>query len=165
MLTCTHRFARHPQFSRITVLQDVLHESPTATTSPLLSAVTPKSPTFGVLTRFQLVPFHCSAKPFPTAQMLLAETAAIALNRLLRLFENGFTLGTTVQLAPFQCAICSKASGCSPLLDPAAQTFVSAPSPALDRQSLQRYIRGIASSSGRAACVINVRRRLSIGRK
>src|SRR5215472_7273444 len=114
------------QFSRITALQDVLHVSPTATTSPSLSAVTPENPTpLGVLTMLQLAPFHCSAKPLPTAQMLLAETAAIPVNRLLRWFAgNGSTVATMFQLVPSQCAIASNASGCSPLLDPAAQTLV-----------------------------------------
>src|SRR5215831_19859171 len=82
------------QFSRITALQDVLHVSPTATTSPPLSAVIPENPTpLGVLTRLQLAPFHCSAKPLPTAQMFIAETAAIPVNRQLRWFAgNGFTV-------------------------------------------------------------------------
>jgi len=57
--------------------------------------------------------------------MLLAETAAIPLNRLLRWFAGkGFTLATNVQLVPSQCAIASNESGCSPLLEPAAQTLV-----------------------------------------
>src|SRR5262245_1916556 len=73
---------RDPQFCRMTAL---LLLTPTATTSPLLSAVTPlKLTPLGMLTRLQLEPFHCSAKPPPTAQMLLAETAAIPVNRLLR---------------------------------------------------------------------------------
>jgi hypothetical protein len=111
----------------MTALQDGLHVlSPTATTVPSLSAVIPlKSTPLGVDRRLQLVPSQCSVKLPPIAQMSLAETAAIPLNRLLRWFAgNGFIVGTTFQLEPFQCAIASNASGCSPLLEPAAQTLI-----------------------------------------
>jgi len=114
----------------MTALQDALHAAPTATTVPSLRAVTARRPTpLGVVRRLQLVPFQRSVKlppaPSPTAQMLLAETAATPLNRLLPWFAaNGSTLGTKLQLVPSQCAIASFSSGCSPLLDPTAQTLV-----------------------------------------
>src|SRR5262249_13529526 len=59
---------------------------PTAATVPSLRAVTPESafdrlPGLGLLTIFQLVPSQCSVRVsvsfLPTAQMSLAETAAI----------------------------------------------------------------------------------------
>src|SRR5262245_31728268 len=103
----------------MTALQDVdvLQDPPTATTVPSLRAVIPRRPTsLGVLTRLQLVQFQCSLK-LPMAQMLVAETAAIPSNRLLRWFaDKGFTVGLRLQLEPSQCQISANSSGCSPLL-------------------------------------------------
>jgi len=56
---------------------------------------------------------------------LLAETAAIPANLLLTLFAaSGFTMVEKLQLTPSQCKTSASESGCSPDLDPAAQTLV-----------------------------------------
>ena len=59
------RQPRCPQFPRMSALQDVSHVSPTATTVPVLRAVTPKSlfpplPGLGLLMILQRVPSQCS---------------------------------------------------------------------------------------------------------
>ena len=87
------------------VMPDEFVPSPPAATVPSLRAVTPvrvrKSGT-GLVTMLQLVPFQFSieAEPKPTAQMSLAETAAIPSSIPLVL---GFE--TTLQLVPFQFSI------------------------------------------------------------
>jgi hypothetical protein len=59
------RQPRCPQFPRMSALQDASHVSPTATTVPVLRAVTPKSlfpplPGLGLLMILQRVPSQCS---------------------------------------------------------------------------------------------------------
>jgi hypothetical protein len=91
---------------------------PTATTVPSLRAVTPNSeldavPGFGLRMIVQLVPSQCSVSVAkapvlswsePTAQMSLAEIAAIPSRELLRAgLEVGFGLETMLQLVPSQC--------------------------------------------------------------
>ncbi len=99
---------RRPQFSRMTALQEALQESPTATTVPSLSAVTPKRPaaqtsfdeiavtasrkapcpTLAPKTTLQFVPFQCSIKVVkelpavccPTAHTSLLATPSTAAN-------------------------------------------------------------------------------------
>jgi hypothetical protein len=66
----------------------------------------------GLLTTFQLLPFHCSVsvswrpavvKKKPTAQMSLAETTATEFNWFVEV--PGLGLETTLQLVPFQCRV------------------------------------------------------------
>src|SRR2546430_14907569 len=104
---------------------------PTATAVPSLRAVTPlRSATpLGVLTRRQLPPFQCSVNgplcASPTANMSLAETAAIPVSLLRLPLGSGFGLGTKLQLVPSQCSITAAMSpGGGPGLAPTDQTLV-----------------------------------------
>ena len=111
-----------PQLCRMSGVGSVpwLVWEPTATTVPSLRAVTPNSeleavPASGLLMIVQLVPFQCSisvaAPPVdllnaPTAQMSLAEMAAIPLRELSKPgLGVGFGLETMLQLVPSQCSI------------------------------------------------------------
>jgi hypothetical protein len=81
--------------------------APTATTVPSLRAVTPVSVPksgIGLVTMLQLVPFQFSMAGKPTAQMSLAETAALR-NRKLLALGFGFGLETTLKLVPSQRSI------------------------------------------------------------
>ena len=118
------RGPRRPQFCTMSgVGTPVLLFSwvPTATTVPSLRAVTAKSalvavPGSGLLMIVQLVPSQCSINfavplvveklPAPTAQMSLAEIAAIPY-RAVSLVGTGFGFGldTMLQLVPSQCSI------------------------------------------------------------
>src|SRR5450432_2898578 len=100
---------RSDQLWRMTALLFV--PAPTATTTPSRRAVTPLSPPtpLGVARMAQLVPSQCSVigptvvAP-PTAQMSLAETAAIPSRKLLpRVVGSG--LATTLQVVPFHCSM------------------------------------------------------------